>query len=79
MEKTIYYKNLKGLMKMTQRNITFNEFKNKRFHHKLKGWCKFNMQEEEYLRVLEMFRSYLKFIPKNYGGDSPELVLFHNQ
>ena len=76
--KTIFYKSKEGLFKNINRQLTFNELVNKRFNHKIKGWVNFNLPNEEYLNILNMFREYLNFKVPNYTGNEHTLVLSHN-
>lgn len=52
--KTIKYKTLNGLLSQT-RQMTMEQFLNKRFHHKTKGWINFDLDGYIYDIVLELF------------------------
>lgn len=55
--KTIKYKTLKGLLNQT-RQMNMEQFLNKRFYHKTKGWINFDLDGYIYDIVLERFSKY---------------------
>lgn len=55
--KTIKYKTLNGLLNQT-RQMTVEQFLNKRFHHNTKGWINFELEGYCYEIVLERFSKY---------------------
>lgn len=55
--KTIRYKTLSGLLNQT-RQMTVEQFLNRRFYHNTKGWVNFELNEEEYIKTLERFSKY---------------------
>lgn len=54
---TIKYKTLIGLLNQTKQ-MTMEQFLNKRFHHKTKGWINFDLDGYIYEIVLERFSKY---------------------
>lgn len=55
--KTIKYKTLNGLLNQT-RQMTVEQFLNRRFHHNTKGWINFELEGYCYEIVLERFSKY---------------------
>lgn len=69
--KTIKYKTLNGLLSQT-RQMTMEQFLNKRFHHKTKGWINFDLDGYIYDIVLELFSKYC------FATKKAQKQMFHN-
>lgn len=69
--KTIKYKTLNGLLSQT-RQMTMEQFLNKRFHHKTKGWINFDLDGYIYDIVLELFSKYC------FTTKKAQKQMFHN-